>query len=44
MEGQQKTGRPRFIWLDGVKRALAAREVDFLDSTLLARERSVWCL
>ena len=27
VEGRQERGRPRFGWLDGVKRALAVREV-----------------
>ena len=35
-------GRPRFGWLDGVKRALAVREVGMQEATQLARERSVW--
>ena len=30
VEGQQERERPRFVWVDGVNRALAVREVDFL--------------
>ena len=42
VEGRQGRGRPRFGWLDGVKRALAIREVGLQEATQLARERSVW--
>ena len=41
-EGQQCKGRLKFIWLDGVKRALAVRKVGMEEETQLARERSVW--
>ena len=41
MEGRQGIGRTRFGWLDGVKRALAVREVGLQDATQLARERGV---
>ena len=42
MEGRLGRGRPMFGWLDGVKRALALREVGLQEATQLARERSVW--
>ena len=42
VEGRQGRGRPKFGWLDGVKRALAIREVGLQEVTQLARERSVW--
>ena len=42
VEGQQGRGRPRFGWLDGVKRALAVMEVGLQETTQLVRERSVW--
>ena len=41
VEGRQGRGRPRFEWLDGVKRALAIREIGLQEATQLARERSV---
>ena len=41
VEGQLVRGRPRFGWLDGVKRALAIREVGLQEATQLARERNV---
>ena len=41
VEGQLGRGRPRYDWLDGVKRALAISEVGLLEATQLARERSV---
>ena len=42
VEGYQGRERPMFSWLDGVKRALAIREVVLQEATQLARERSVW--
>ena len=42
VEGQLGRGRHRFGWLDGVKRALAIREVGLQEATQLAKERSVW--
>ena len=42
VEGRQGRGRPRFGWLDGVKRALAIREVGLQEATQLARGRNVW--
>ena len=41
VEGRQGRGRPRFGWLDGVKRALAITELGLQEATQLARERSV---
>ena len=42
VEGGHRSGRPRFVWIDGVRRALAVREVGLLEATQLARERNVW--
>ena len=42
MEGRQGTGRPRFGWLDGVKRVFAIRELGLQEATQLAREMGVW--
>ena len=42
VDGQQGIGRPRFGWLDGVKRALAIRDVGLQGATQLTRDRSVW--
>ena len=42
MESSLGRGKPRFGWLDGVKRALAFREVGLQKATQLAREWSVW--
>ena len=42
VEGRQGRGRPRFGWLDRVRRALAIREVGLQEATQLAIERSVW--
>ena len=42
VEGRSGRGRPRFGWLDGVKRALAIREVGLQEATQLAKERNVW--
>ena len=42
VEGRLGRGRPRFGWLDGVKKTLAIREVGLQEATRLARERSVW--
>ena len=41
VEGRLGRGRPRFGWLDGVKRALAIRELCLQEVTQVARERSV---
>ena len=35
-------GRPRFGWLDGMKRALAIREEGLQKATQLSKERNVW--
>ena len=42
VEGRLGRGRPRSVWLAGVKRALAFREVGRQEETQLAGERSVW--
>ena len=42
VEGNHGGGRPRFDWLDGVKKDLAVRKVRLQETTQLARERSVW--
>ena len=41
VESRQGRGRPWFGWLDGVKKALAVREVGLQEATHLARDRSV---
>ena len=41
VEGGHGSGRHRFVWIDGVRRALAVREVVLQEATHLARERSV---
>ena len=35
-------GRPRFGWMDGVKRALNDRRMDVKEATERARDRNVW--
>ena len=40
VEARLWRGRPRFGWLDGVKRALAITEVGLQEDAQLARERS----
>ena len=42
VKGQQGRGRPRFGWLDEVKRASAVRAGGLQEATQLAGERSVW--
>ena len=42
MEVHQGRRRPRFGWLDKVKRALAVREVGLQDAKQFTSERSVW--
>ena len=42
VEIRQGRGRPRFGWLDGVKKTLAIREVILKEATQLTGERSVW--
>ena len=42
VNGRLGRERARFGWLDGVKRALAIREVGLQEATQVARERSVW--
>ena len=42
VEGLLGRGRPRYGWLDGMKRTLAIREVGLQEATQLAREMSVW--
>ena len=42
VKGRHGKGRPRFGWLDGVKRDLAVRVVGLQQATQLAREGSVW--
>ena len=34
--------RPRFGWFDGLKRALAIKELGLQEAMQLARERSEW--
>ena len=42
VEGRHERGRPRFSWLDGMKRVLAVREVSLQEATQFKKERSVW--
>ena len=42
VEGRQGRGRPRFVWFNEMKRALAVTEIDLQEATQLARERKVW--
>ena len=35
-------GRPRFGWMDGVKRALNDRRMDIREASELARNRNEW--
>ena len=39
VEGHQGKGRPKFDWLDGMKRALAVREVGLQEVSHFKRER-----
>ena len=42
VDGRSARGRPRFGWLDGVKRALNDRRVDVRETSERARNRNEW--
>ena len=42
MDGRSATGRPRFGWMDGVKRALNDRRIDMREASECARNRNEW--
>ena len=42
VEGHQGIGRPKFGLLDGVKRALAVKEMGFQEATKLNRKKIMW--
>ena len=39
-DGRSARGRPRFGWMDGVKRALSARRMDMREASERARNRN----
>ena len=41
VEGREGRGRPRFGWIDGMKRALAVREVGLQEATQLTSKKSL---
>ena len=42
VDGRSARGRPRFGWLDGVKRALNDRRMDMREASERARNRNEW--
>ena len=42
VDGRNATGRPRFGWMDGVKRALNDRRMDMREASERARNRNEW--
>ena len=42
VEGRSARGRPRFGWMDGVKRALNDRMMDMREASERARNRNEW--
>ena len=42
VDGRSARGRPRFGWMDGVKRALNARRMDVREASERARKRNEW--
>ena len=40
--GRGARGRPRFGWMDGVKRALQDRDMDVTEAKERARDRNEW--
>ena len=42
VEGEVLRGRPRFGWMDGVKRALNDRRMDIREANERARNRNEW--
>ena len=41
-DGRSARGRPRFGWMDGVKRALNDRMIDIREASERARNRNEW--
>ena len=42
VDGRNARGRPRFGWMDGVKRALNDRRMDIREASERARNRNEW--
>ena len=42
VDGRSARGRPRFGWMDGVKRALNDRRMDMREASERARNRNEW--
>ena len=42
VDGRSAKGRPRFGWMDGVKRALNGRRMDIREASERARNRNEW--
>ena len=42
VDGRSARGRPRFGWIDGVKRALNDRRMDVREASECARDRNEW--
>ena len=42
VDGRSARGRPRFGWMDGVKRALNDRRMDVREASERARHRNEW--
>ena len=42
VDGRSARGRPRFGWMDGVKRALNDRRMDMRETSERARNRNEW--
>ena len=42
VNGRSAIGRPRFGWMDGVKRALNDRGMDVREASERARDRNTW--
>ena len=42
VDGRSARGRPRFGWMDGVKRALNDRRMNIRDASERARNRNEW--
>ena len=42
VDGRSARGRPRFGWMDGVKRALNDRRMDMREGSERARNRNEW--
>ena len=42
VDGRSARGRPRFGWMDGVKRALNDRRMDTREASERARNRNEW--